>query len=164
MRPLYLSAILFLAGCATSAPPLPEELAAAIPPGSNTIVVHSDLSLDEIFAEARRHLIGKGFDFVRYSTEMHLMATDQVEIGQSTALRIVLQAGSMGDASQVEAAGFWANVSAQSMMNSGPGSTGEMEHWEQAVWQGSERATLAFGQLALILNDLPHTQVLYLVK
>lgn len=155
---------LLFAGCASSTPPLPEEIASAISPGSNTIVLNSELTLDELFGEARRHLIGNGFDLTRYSLEMRLIATDQVEIGRSTAFRIILQAGEVGTGTQLEAAGFWADISMQQMMSAGPGTTGEHLHWEQASWQGSEQATLAFGQLARLINDIPHTEVLYITK
>ncbi len=164
MRPLSLFLVLVLAGCASSAPPLPDEIAASITAGSNTVVVHSDLSVDELFAEARRLLVNKGFDFVRYSTEIHLIATDQVEIGQSTSLRIIVQAAPAFNDSQLEAVGYWADMSAVTMSADGPGSSGEHQHWERAEWQASERATRAFGQLALLFQDITHNEILYLTK
>lgn len=159
--------LLFLvAGCAITAPPIPEEIASAIPEGANTVELRSAADVDTFFNEARDVLVRKGFAFRQEDDRNWRLETEPEEVVGRTALRITLRASPLGNGSRIEAIGHWSSDTGDAGFDgaSAGGVSGTNESWYQAKWGAEQRSSNVFGQLAVILNDIPHAEAVYLAR
>jgi hypothetical protein len=160
----YVIPILLLvwAGCAASAPPLPAELAAAIPEGANTVELRTSESADDLYEKAKRLLLDRGFAFTHEDDRTWRVDTDAQELGGRTPVRITLRVSPLGSGSQLEAIAHWSSdTSDAAMSGAGPGVSGTIQSWHRAAWGENQQSSGAFGQLALLMDSLPHVEAVY---
>ncbi|MEZ4702258.1 MAG: hypothetical protein R2834_18130 [Rhodothermales bacterium] len=162
MRLITLFTLALLAGCAVSAPPLPEEIASTIPEGANTVELHTAMPVDDLYEEARNMLVKKGFKIRDDDDRSWRIETEPMEVGSRTDMRITLRASPIGNGSRIEAIGHWSSDTGDAgFAGAGAGVSSTNENWYQAVWGENQRSSSAFGQLVLIMNDLPHVEAVY---
>jgi hypothetical protein len=165
MRYIGFLTVLLLTGCAVSAPPIPEEIASAIPEGANTVELRSSTDVDAYFNEVRDALVRRGFQIRNEDDRAWRIDTEPQEVGNRTAMRITLRASPLGNGSRLEAIGHWSTDTGDSGFDgAGSGVSGAIENWYQAEWGSDQRSTYAFGQLAVIMNEIPHVEAVYATR
>ena len=107
-------------------------------------------------------LINKGFTMMSEDDASWRLDTNPQEVGGRTALRLTLRASPVGNGSRLEAIGYWSSDTPDSGLDgAGAGVSGVLENWNRAEWGSSTNGTNAFGQMALILDTLPHVETVY---
>jgi hypothetical protein len=152
---------LFILSC-VSLSHIPREITQDIPKGSKLIKLYSGDSVEAYFKRIYRALAAAGFSIKQENKEMGTLSTDFKDIGQGTTLKIVAYIEEYNSGSVATLRGEWGITSSTAAgLSAGFGVEVGGSTAEEAVWSGSGRPKLAFGELAVIANRIEHERIEY---
>lgn len=162
-RPVLATALVaaVLSGCVTSSF-VPDDIARGIPDGAKAIKLYSASSTDALYRDVYRELVRRGFGITQENEDMGTFSTDFNDIEQGTMLQVIVFVEDSDEGSVATMRGKWgidatmaAGISAAAGAGVGGGGA------EDAEWGASGRPGAAFGQMAIIASEIPHTRIEY---
>lgn len=146
---------LLFAGCVSSN--IPKELADEIPKGAKAIKLYSVATPEELYRSIFRKLAADGFSIENENQEMGTLSTGYKDVGQQTALRINVFVDEAAAGSVALFRGEWAVTSSMATAYGGGGTSADA-----AEWGKTGRPSVAFGAMALFVEQIPASKVEYL--
>lgn len=160
MRMLLLMTLL-LAGCVSTSN-VPDEIASGITSDARAIALYSDESPNDYYRAIYRSLAARGYAFEQENQDMGTMSTAFKEIGQGTTLKINIFVDEAEGGSMAMLRGQWGVTAEMAAgLSGGFGTSVAGGAANDAKWNDIGRPKAAFGELAVIANDLPHTNLEY---
>jgi len=153
--------LIITVSCATTSN-IPTEITSQIVDNSNVIKLYSSNPPSDFYRTIYRSLASQGFSFAQENAEMGTFSTDFKEIGQGTVLRINLFIEEFENGSVATFRGLW-NVTASMGFGISAATGGSLGgSAEEANWGKSGRPKIAFGEMAVIANNIDHVRIEYL--
>jgi hypothetical protein len=162
--PAFIGALLFLGGCVTTSN-VPTDIADDIPEDARSIRLYSNQNPAEYYRIIYQSFVRSGFSIAQENGEMGTFSTDFKEIGQGTTLRINVFVEETTSGSVATMRGQWgltATMAAGFSAALGASTAGATE--EEANWGSSGRPRSAFGAMAVLAADIPHTRLEYVER
>tara|TARA_R110002124_G_scaffold46903_2_gene140216 strand:- start:343 stop:807 length:465 start_codon:yes stop_codon:yes gene_type:complete len=141
---------------------IPTNISSEIPDDANAIKLYSDNSASKLYSDIYKSLAQKGFSFAQENKDMGTISTDFKDIEQGTTLKINVFVEESDDGSIATLRGAWGVTSSFGAgLTAATGSSLGGTSAEEANWGKSGRPKVAFGELAVIANDINHKRLEY---
>lgn len=156
-----LFALLFTSCVTTSN--IPIEVSSEIPDDANAIELYSNETSADFYETIYKHLASKGFSISQENSDMGTLSTEFKEIGQETTLKMDVFVEESENGSKATLRGSWGvTTSMGAGITAATGSSLGGTSAERASWDQSGRPKVAFGEMAVIANDIEHQQLEYI--
>ena len=142
-----------LSGC-VSASTVPPERARTIPSDARAIRLYSDQSTADYYQAVYRSLVARGFGIAQENQQMGTLSTQTKDIGQNTLLKLTVYVQDTTGGAVATLRGQW-EVTAEMLFTGGA---------SEARWGAAGRSKRAFGEMAVIANEVPHTRMEYISR
>jgi len=157
----FLIPFLALTGC-VSASHIPPQITQDIPKDAKLIRLYCAESPDACFGNVYRTLAAAGFSIAQENQQMGTLSTDFKDIGQGTTLKVTAFLEEHDSGTIATLRGQWGITSSTAAgLSAGMGVNVGGSTAEDAVWGGSGRPKVAFGELAVLANKIEHNRLEY---
>ena len=158
---LFLLIITFISCVTTSN--IPTEVSSEIPDDANAIKLYSNESSSNFYKTIYKTLASKGFSISQENSDMGTISTGFKDIEQGTTLKINVFVEEAESGSVATLRGLWGVTSSTAAgLTAATGSNLGGSSAEAANWGKSGRPKVAFGEMAVIANEIDHEQLEYL--
>jgi hypothetical protein len=137
-----------------SASTVPSELARTIPNDARAIRLFSDQPAATYYQTVYRSLVARGFGIAQENAQMGTLSTQTKDIGQNTLLKVTVYVQDTTGGAVATLHGQW-EVTAEMLFTGGA---------SEARWGSMGRSKRAFGEMAVIANEVPHTRIEYVSR
>lgn len=162
-RILLFLLLIITVSCVTTSN-IPSEISSQITDNANVIKIYSSTPPSDFYRTSYRSIASQGFSFAQENDEMGTFSTEFKEIGQGTALRINVFIEESESGSIAILRGLW-NVTASTGFGIAAATGGSLGgSAEEANWGKSGRPKIAFGEMAVIANNIDNMRIEYLLE
>lgn len=157
-----IACVIGLASCVTTSA-IPPEISAAIPRDARAVRIYSDQSAADLYRAVYQSIAARGFAVAQENQQMGTLSTQPKDIGQETTLSITIFVQDTTGGSMATLRGHWGVTAAMAAgLSAGFGASPAGGTADEARWGGMGREKVAFGEVAVIADGIPHTRLVYL--
>ena len=157
LRMASLAFLIMLSGCVSARTTIPADVADQIPLDANVIRLYSDTAPSDFYRSLYRETVARGYEIAESNNEMLTFSTAYRNTVQETTVALSIFVADRDGGSMAIMRGRWGvSASVAGALGATFGTSVEKEVGEMAKWKPRERSGIAFGQIAVLADQIAH--------